>query len=162
MTSTGDVLEWLQRYAAAWRENRVDAIAAQWDRDAFLFYKAEESLDYFHHWDQLEAYWRQNERLHDRVVLRFCDPVSKPIADDLLMVAVKMRWDIRFAADARLPDGSPFMHRGRSMGGDNHVLIMLRDGRPDQRLVAWCETPDAPITYLRELYFKQADACVLD
>ena len=151
------VLEWLERYAAAWRSNRSDEIIACWDQDAFLFYKAEEEPVFFDQWSRLERYWRQNEGLHERVILRFSDPMVKTARPGLLVATVNMRWDIRFANDARLADGQPFMHRGKAMGGDNHVLLMLEETPAGFRLVAWSETPDAPLSYLRGLYFKQAD-----
>ena len=37
-----------------------------------------------------------------------------------------MRWDILFAPDARMPDGTPFQWRGQAMGGDDHVVTQLR------------------------------------
>lgn len=152
-----EVLEWLERYAAAWRSNHSDEIIGHWDPEAFLFYKAEEEPEFFDQWSGLERYWRQNECLHERVILRFSDPMVKTAGPGLLVATVNMRWDIRFADDARLANGQSFMHRGKAMGGENHVLLMLRETPAGFRLVAWSETPDAPLSYLRNLYFNQAD-----
>ena len=85
------VLEWLERYAAAWRSNRSDEIIACWDQDAFLFYKAEEEPVFFDQWSRLERYWRQNEGLHERVILRFSDPMVKTARPGLLVATVNMR-----------------------------------------------------------------------
>ena len=152
-----DVQRMLQDYAAAWRSNRTTEISRFWDADAFLFYKAEEESTFFAEWDDVVTYWQNNERLHERVELKFSDVQCKNCGDNLLSAAVKMRWDIRFAADATLPDGQPFMHRGQAMGGDNHVFLLIRGAGETLRLLAWSETPDAPLTYIRSLYFKDAD-----
>lgn len=147
----------LEAYGDAWRRNAADAIAAHWAPECFLAYKAEEVEHYFHRWEEVLAYWRGNEALHEAVSLRFTDPVTRPLPGDLRLLVMRMRWDIRFAADARLPDGAAFAHRGRAMGGANHVLALLREDGDELRFCAWSETPDAALTTLRNLYFERAD-----
>jgi hypothetical protein len=154
-----------QDYAAAWRGNAAGDIAAAWDSDRFVLYKAEEVPHFFLNWQQVLEYWRQNERLHERVVLRFSELRPVPLSERLSLVLARMRWDIRFAPDAVLADGSAFSHRGQAMGGDNHVLAILgarRDSPGSWRLRGWSETPDAPISYIRSLYLAQADLTLLD
>jgi hypothetical protein len=156
--------ELLERYAAAWASNRTDRIAGCWDAQGFLFYKAEEVTAFFRRWPEVLDYWRHNEALHERVVLRFADAQILDLGDDLAALLVRMRWDIRFAADAALPDGSAFAHRGVAMGGDNHVLALLGAAAEEPHgwlFRGWSETPDAPITYFRSLYQRQADLEVL-
>ena len=65
-----------------------------------------------------------------------------------------MRWDIRFAKDAKLMDGSSFSWAGRSMGGENHVIALLKETGDGPRITAWIEAPNAPITYIADLYLK--------
>jgi hypothetical protein len=147
----------LEAYGGAWARNEADAIAAHWAPERFLAYKAEEVERYFHRWEEVLTYWRGNEALHEAVSLRFTEPVTRPLAGDLRLLVMRMRWDIRFAADARLPDGAAFPHRGRAMGGENHVLALLCEDGGALRFCAWSETPDAALTTLRTLYFDRAD-----
>ncbi|MEJ2534744.1 MAG: hypothetical protein P8008_04590, partial [Gammaproteobacteria bacterium] len=112
---------------------------------------------FFHRWEDVLAYWRGNEALHETVSLRFAEPLTRPLAGDLQLLVMRMRWAILFAADARLPDGAVFPHRGRAVGGENHVLALLCEDGDALRLCAWSETPDAALTTLRNLYFARAD-----
>lgn len=146
-----------QAYARAWADNDARAIAACWDGDGFLFYKAEEVERFFHRWEEVLEYWQGNESLHQAISLRFSDFHAAEAAQALTVVTLRMRWDIRFAANATLADGSAFAHRARAMGGDNHVLAFLGQQEEGWRLRGWSETPDAAITYLRGLYFRAAD-----
>lgn len=155
--SDQEVLALLTDYAAAWQRNDAEQIADFWAPDRFLFYKAEEVEAFFHRWDEVMEYWRNNESLHQAIALRFTQPSVKGLADGLAVASVRMRWDIRFAEDARLPDGAAFAHRGQAMGGHNHVLVMLCATTESWRLCGWSETPDAAITYLRRLYMAGAD-----
>ena len=162
MIDADAVLDLLENYADAWRANRGDEIAGHWAPERFILYKAEEIPHFFHAWDDVLAYWKHNEGLHDTIVLRFCEAAPKPLADNLVVADVAMRWDIRFAADATLPDGSAFPHRGECMGGSNHVMVFLCRTAGDWKLCGWSETPDAAITYMRSLYFANADRSVLE
>ena len=134
----------------------ADAIAAHWDCGQFLFYKAEEVERVFAVFEEVRDYWNANEGLHDRVRLQFSDPQVRE-SGDLVIATVHMRWNIRFSVDATLPDGSAFLHRGRTMGGDNHVVVFLGTLDDGWKLRGWIETPDAAITYMRNLYFRNAD-----
>ena len=155
-------LDLLDAYARAWRRNDTREIASHWDSDNFLFYKAEEVQAFMHDWEDVLSYWRQNENLHDAISLRFSEATCVPAGGDTVAVTVDMRWDIRFAADASTADGAAFPHRGRTMGGDNHVLIMMGPVEGEWKIRGWSETPDAAITYLRSLYFHHADPAALD
>lgn len=145
-------------YADAWRLNSADALVAHWAPGDFAYYKAEEIRSFYTRWTDVLAYWAQNEGLHDDIRLRLTNLQHIPLADDRRMVAMDMNWDIRFSPDAKLATGMPFHHRGKSMGGFNHVLAMLvaRDG--GWKLAGWAETPDAAITYLTDLYYQTAAA----
>lgn len=146
----------LDAYAQSWATNDPEQIAAHWAPERFVLYKAEEVSRVFHDWEEVCAYWRQNEGLHERIRLQFSDTRGSELAPGLRIASTRMRWDIQFAADACTAEGLPFPHRGQSMGGDNHVIILLCQVDVDWRLCGWSETPDAAITYLRSLYFKQA------
>jgi len=147
----------LGRYSDAWLANDTAALAACWDPGAFIFYKAEEVESFFHDWSDVLDYWQHNERLHDKVVLRFSGIETQPLAAGLAIANLRMRWDIRFAAVGTLPDGAAFPHRGKAMGGDNNVVALFGSRDGDWRLRGWVETPDAAITYLRSLYIANAD-----
>ena len=161
MIDADAVLDLLGSYADAWRANQVDDIAGHWAPERFLFYKAEEIPHFFHAWKDVLGYWKHNEALHEVISLRFCEPQPKALADDLVVADVAMRWDIRFVDDATLPDGSAFPHRGECMGGSNHVVVFLYRSDSDWKLCGWSETPNAAITYMRSLYFANADPSVL-
>jgi hypothetical protein len=47
------------------------------------------------------------------------------------------------------------------MGGSNHVVLFLGHVSGAWKLCGWSETPDAAITYMRSLYFANADRTVL-
>lgn len=136
----------LDRYADAWCDGVPDRLAALWDADRFRLYKAEEIAHAFRRWDEVLAYWHANVAMHERVRLAFSDAVEAPIEGGWSLLWFHMRWDIRFRADAPSPLA------GKAMGGDNHVLALLHDGR----FAGWSETPDAPISYVRHLYEAQA------
>ena len=156
-----DVTDFLDRYAAAWAANDPDAIAAHWDAgETAPFYKAEEVDHYFHEMAEIVAYWRHNQAFHRAIRLRFGTPVLTPLPGGLSMAVFAMRWDIRFADTAQLPDGSTFSSAGKRMGGDNHVLALLRETPNGIRLGGWSETPDAPIAYVRRLYEQNADPAI--
>ena len=40
------------------------------------------------------------------------------------------------------------------MGGDNHVVAMLKETAGTLKLCAWIEAPNAPINYIADLYLK--------
>ena len=143
----------LGSYSAAWAANDAAAIAEHWAADAFRFYKAEEIADYFTRWDEVTAYWRHNEYFHDKVGLRFAPQALLPLeAGDWAIGITRMRWDIRFATGTTTMDGAAFGYAGTTMGGDNHVLLLLTRAGDVLRLAGWSETPDAPISYMARLY----------
>ncbi len=143
-------------YADAWRLNSAEALAPHWAQDRFAYYKAEEILSFYTVFADVQAYWRQNEGLHDDIRLRLHNLRHIRIAEDCRMVAMDMNWDIRFRPEATLAGGMPFHHRGKAMGGFNHVLAMLAHTAAGWKLIGWSETPDAAITYLTQLYYKTA------
>jgi hypothetical protein len=145
----------LQEYADAWAANDAERLADFWDRsDPAPFYKAEEVDEFFADWNSLRAYWRGNEGMHERVELGFSDFMFKPVTADIVIAIFRMRWDILFADTAMNPDGTPSNWRGQAMGGDNHVLALLRQTADGWRLAGWSETPKAPILYIADLYLR--------
>ncbi len=144
-------------YAQAWRLNDAAALAAHWSEADFAFYKAEEVRSFYTVWDDVRAYWAQNEGLHDDIRLRLSNTKQAVIGEGRRLVMMDMSWDIRFSADAKLASGMPFHHRGKTMGGFNHVLAMLVMTASGWKLAGWSETPDAAITYLTDLYYRSAD-----
>ena len=58
------VIALLEDYARARRNGDTDTIAGHWDAQAFVIYKAEEKQPVFHDWEEVLAYWRNNEGLH--------------------------------------------------------------------------------------------------
>jgi hypothetical protein len=152
----GQIEALLQGYSAAWATNQTNPIAALWWPERFRFYKAEEALHYFTRWEDLLAYWRGNEGLHELVDLRFGEFLHFPLSQDEYLSIAKMDWRIEFRAEAQTPDGAPFRHRGRAMAGFNHVLMLLRRQQEEWRFTGWSETPDAPPVYLTELYYRMA------
>jgi len=160
-TGSADIQTVLQNYSQAWRQLSAEGIAACWEPDRFIFYKAEEIESIFHDWQQVLTYWRNNESLHKALSLGFSDLQQKKLSDDLIVATVRMRWDIRFADDANLA-GAVFPHRGKAMGGDNHVVIFLCATQNGWKICGWSETPDAPLTYMRSLYLNNANTSLLD
>jgi hypothetical protein len=158
MTDESAIETALQAYADAWRLNSAAALHPHWDSAGFAFYKAEEITSFYTDFDAVAAYWRQNEMLHDDIRLRLSNIRHIAIAGDIQMAAFDMAWDIRFAAEAKLASGQDFHHRGKAMGGFNHVLAMLRRTAAGWKLAGWSETPDAAITYLTQLYYRTAAA----
>jgi hypothetical protein len=134
----------------AWAGSTAD-IVALWDEGAFRFYKAEEVGEIFHCFDQAVAYWRANEAMHEAVRLQFSDVTAMPLDGRYAAVTMKLRWDIRFSG------GAPGQLAGKAMGGTNHVVALVTDSDAGLRWAAWSETPDAAITYLRQLYERQAN-----
>lgn len=151
----------LGSYAKAWAANDAGAIASHWDfSEPEPFYKAEEVISYFHNADDIRAYWENNQRFHDAIRLQFEKIHVRDMPGDLAMVFFEMRWDIKFAEQATLPDGSNFASAGKRMGGDNHVLALVKETAAGAKLIGWSETPDAPISYMRRLYEQIADPSV--
>ncbi len=149
----------LSEYAAAWAKNDPALIAALWDQDETQpFYKAEEVETYFHKHEDIMRYWQHNQRFHETIRLQFEPATLQRLGDELAIVFIKMRWDIRFAKNAQHENGAPFASAGKAMGGDNHVLAMVRATPQGLRFVGWNETPDAPISYMRQLYERTAAA----
>ena len=140
-------------YSDAWSRNDATAIKSFWDTDDIPLYIPEEIDGVYVHWDQLNAYWQHNEGFHEAVSLKFREFDLKPLRGGDVMVAMRMRWDIAFTQPIG-PSGGIFPETGNCLGGDNHVVTVLRllDGKI--RLTAWIETPMAPISYVQQLYRK--------
>lgn len=146
-----------EQYRAAWRANSAEQIESFWDiGETGPFYKAEEIDEIMTDWDQLRAYWHHNESFNETNDLSFSDFRSQLVGADRLLVGMRMRWDIKFADDARLIDGSAFSWAGQKMGGENHVVALLKKTSDELKLTAWVEAPNAPILYMADLYMKNA------
>lgn len=150
-----DIEEFLSLYRQAWWDNSAEQIESLWDTGMERpFYKAEEIPNIITDWDELRTYWRHNEGFNAINELMYSDIVTQPLGDDRAIVGLKMRWDIKFAKDAKQIDGSAFAWAGQTMGGDNHVAATLNRVDGDWRLTSWVEAPDAPILYMADLYLK--------
>ena len=161
MIELNEIEQFFASYAAAWGENDSALIAMHWDTaDPEPFYKAEEIPNYFHRFDDIKNYWRNNERAHEKIQLKFTNTATKELGHDQAIAFVHMRWDIKFAPPSAA-EGPAAQHAGKAMGGENHVLAMLRRTTAGLRLIGWSETPDAPISYMRRLYEWAADPAVL-
>ena len=142
-------------YFDAWRRNEAAAIENHWATDEPApFYKAEEIDEVFSDWESLRAYWRHNEGFNERIELSGSDVKAQPCGADRFLCALKMRWDIEFSQNARTITGQPFSWAGQAMGGNNHVISMLKRDADALKLMAWIEAPNAPITYMAELYMR--------
>lgn len=162
MIEVSDVEGLLSSYAAAWAANDSHLIGEHWDKsDPQPFYKAEEIPQYFHRHSDIEAYWRNNERAHAAIQLRFTDVEIKRLSPAEVLAFTHMRWDIRFA-DSTQAEGPAAQHAGKAMGGENHVVALVRQSANGLKLVGWNETPDAPISYVRRLYEWAADPALKD
>lgn len=84
--------------------------------------------------------------------LSYSDVISHAISDDVVLLGLRMRWDIRFGDDVTNMDGSAFAWAGQAMGGDNHVLATLKQVGDELKFCSWVEAPDAPLLYVAELY----------
>ncbi|MDJ0928938.1 MAG: hypothetical protein QNJ73_14970 [Gammaproteobacteria bacterium] len=147
--------EFLTRYRGAWRENSAAQLESFWDTsEPAPFYKAEEIDHIMASWDDLRDYWRHNEGFNEAIELQFSEINAVPVGPDRQLVGMRMRWDIRFAKDAKTMDGGAFSWAGQTMGGENHVVALLRTSGDDWRLCAWIEAPNAPITYMAQLYLQ--------
>jgi len=150
-----DIDDFFASYKRAWWANSPAQIESHWDTGAPQpFYKAEEIPHFMTDWDSLRAYWQHNEGFNEVNELSFSDLVVQPMGESRVMVGLKMRWDIKFAADAKQIDGSAFAWAGQTMGGDNHVAAALQQVDGNWRLTSWVEAPDAPILYIADLYLK--------
>ncbi len=142
-------------YREAWSQNKARLIESFWATDEPApFYKAEEIDAIITSWDELRRYWTHNEVFNEAIELTFADIQAQAAGADRQLVGMRMRWDIRFAADAKLMDGSPFSWAGKAMGGTNHVIALLKETDDGPRLTAWIEAPNAPISYIAELYLQ--------
>lgn len=148
-----DINDFFDAYREAWRANSAEQIEAFWATgEPAPFYKAEEIDEIITDWDQLRAYWRHNEGFNEAIELSFEGIKAQPAGAGRQLVGIRMHWDIKFATDARTMDGAPFSWAGQSMGGSNHVVAMLADLPDGPKLAAWIEAPNAPITYMAQLY----------
>jgi len=149
---SADLTGLLERYTAAWAGIVTGPIASCWVPERFSFYKAEEVPRFFTAWDEVEAYWRANEALHEAVRLDFSGVRDLGFG----LAVARMDWFIRFRASAQV-GGAPFRHAGKAMAGWNHVLLRAEETGHGLRLTGWSETPDAAPLYLTELYYRAAD-----
>lgn len=150
-----DIDEFLASYRQAWWNNSAEQIESSWDTSAaHPFYKAEEISHIITDWGELRGYWLHNESFNEINELSYADIVTQPMGDDRAMLGMKMRWDIKFADDAKQIDGSAFAWAGQTMGGHNHVVACLKKVDGEWRLTSWVEAPDAPILYMANLYLQ--------
>ena len=148
------IRELFASYSQAWVHSDIEALSSHWSIDHFRFYKAEEIEHFILEWPEVIAYLKRNEKLHDLVHNQFLKFEFVSISPGLVISIIHMRWDIQYGVNATLPDGSAFPHRGKAMGGDDHVLGLVERIGSAWKLVGWSETPDSPITYMRQLYFQ--------
>lgn len=141
-------------YSRAWKANDVARLLGHWTERAFRFYKAEEAERFFTRFADVAAYFRGNAQLIDIMDVDFTAIEFVPCDAEMVFAIAHLQWNIRFAGDARLPDGSLYAHRGKAMGGDNHVLALLARTPEGWRFAGWSETPDAPLSYIARLYRK--------
>ena len=139
-------------YSGAWRANDVAALLGHWSEPDFRFYKAEEAERFFTRFADVAAYFRGNATLIDIMDVDFTTLELVPCDATMVFAIAHLEWNIRFARDARLPDGSLYAHRGKAMGGENHVLALLTRTPGGWRFAGWSETPDAAISYIARLY----------
>lgn len=144
----------LASYSQAWRANDVAALLGHWAEPEFRFYKAEEAERFFTRFADVAAYFRGNAELIEVMDVGLALVELVPCDAEMVFAIVQLQWNVRFACDARLPDGSPYAHRGKAMGGDNHVLALLTRTPAGWRFAGWSETPDAPLSYISRLYRK--------
>lgn len=155
--SQSEIEALLSDYGDAWAANDPEKIASYWDAESPThFYKAEEVDDFLMSMASIRDYWNHNEQFHEAVRLAFSDVQTQPLADGVTLVIIRMRWDIRFAQDARNPDGTGFLSAGKAMGGDNQVLAIVRETARGPRFIGWSETPDAPVKYVWRMYEEAA------
>ncbi len=148
-----ELVTFFQSYSAAWKSNSAQRLLEHWDpSETSPFYKAEEISRFYHTYDEILSYWQHNENFHDAVELEFSDIKEKSLTDSVSMVFLRMQWDIKFAPGTQTQEGLAFAHAGKRMGGENHVLALLRHIKHETKLIGWSETPDAPITYMGRLY----------
>ncbi len=151
--TTETIDTFLKAYSAAWARNDAAAIQSFWDTDDMPFYLAEEIDTVYNTWSQVQKYWQHNEGFHDAISLVFSDIHLKPLRGGDVMAAMRLRWDIAFRQAEGAPD-SVMPDIGNLMGGDNHVIAVVRAVQDDIKLTAWIEAPMAPITYMKQLYAK--------
>lgn len=157
--NNSDINTFFTSYSAAWAANDSAAIAGHWDgSDPAIFYKAEEIAHVFETWEEITAYWAHNETFHDRVRLTFSAPQIRPLPAGYAIVVVAMRWDIAFATGKKTYENLDFEHGGKAMGGENHVVTLVKETPIGLKLCGWSETPDAPITYMGRMYEWAASA----
>ena len=150
-----DIETFFEAYRKPWSANSAAQLESFWDTSApGPFYKPEEIDGVINSWDDLRAYWTHNESFNEVNELSFSDYRAQELSDELMFVGMRMRWDIRFAKDAKLMDGSPFSWAGQAMGGNNHVIALLKRTDAGLKLRAWIEAPLAPISYIAELYLN--------
>lgn len=150
-----DIEDFLTNYRQAWWNNSAEQIESFWDTtQPQTFYKAEEIQHIITDWDELRGYWRHNEGFNEINELSYSDIVTQALGDDRAIIGLRMRWDIKFSAEAKQIDGSAFAWAGQTMGGDNHVAATVNRVGGDWRLTSWVEAPDAPILYMADLYLK--------
>ncbi len=142
----------LASYRQQWWSNSASGIEDHWDTSAAPFYKAEEIKHIITDWNDLRAYWKHNETFNSVNELNYADIQSHALSDDILLVGMKMRWDIKVADNVKNMDGSSFAWAGETMGGDNHVMACFKTIDGELKLSAWVEAPDAPILYMADLY----------
>lgn len=150
---SAEVSAFFKSYAQAWKNNDPEAIAEHWDLDdPKPLYKAEEIPAFLSTPQALQDYWQHNRDFHDAAELKFSQFEEKPLTEELSVVVTLMSWQIAFAPNTKTQDGSAFAHAGKTMGGENHVLTILKQTPKGLKLICWSETPDAPITYMGRLY----------
>ncbi len=144
--------EFFATYRRAWSDNSATRIEAHWDTSNPPMYKAEEITRFFNSWNELRAYGQHNETFNSINELSYADRLVQRITDDVLVVTMRMRWDIHFGKDVQNMDGSAFAWAGQAMGGENHVMGCMKRISGDWKLCSWVEAPDAPLLYIAELY----------
>ena len=89
--------DFFAQYRQAWNLNAAEQIESFWDtEEPAPFYKAEEVDGVFNDWNDLRAYWKHNEGFNDAIELTFSGLRSQPLGTERRLVAMRMRWEIKF------------------------------------------------------------------
>ncbi|MEO1485500.1 MAG: hypothetical protein AAFU57_07135 [Bacteroidota bacterium] len=144
-------------YANAWQTNDINKMVSFWDdAEQDPFYKAEEILEYYHDLDTIKAYWEHNHQYIESIRLKFFDIRFKPLPGGYGIAFAKMNWYTKFVSHQK-QETAISNHVNKEMGGDNHVLALVKDTPAGLKFVGWNETPDAPLTYMKRLYEQVAN-----
>lgn len=138
---SAEIQAFLDDYADVYNRQDYEKLLTMWDGDhPNPIYMAEEIDPPMHGWKRIQAYFNPKPgfTVLDGIRNEYTDVRAHYLGDDLAIATYKLRFDIK-------------VKRQKAMSSWDRVMAVFRKVDGDWKLVAYAESPMAPLTMVRRM-----------